>query len=214
MDGEELAYAGIARQAELIRDGAISSRELTELYLRRIERLGRRLNPFTEILAERALAEAGEADLETAAARPLRGVPVAVKDNEDVAGTVTSFGTAAFDAPAASDGPLVARLRDAGAVIVAKTTLPEFAIFGFWDTSRSAGGSSGGSAAAVAAGLVGAATATDGAGSIRIPAAFCGLFGLKPQRGRVPITPADHWYGMSVAAASRGPSPTPRCSST
>ena len=211
MDGEELAYAGIARQAELIRDGAVSSRELTELYLRRIERLGGRLNPFTEILAERALAEADEADLETAAARPLRGVPVAVKDNEDVAGTVTSFGTAAFEAPAESDGPLVARLRDAGAVIVAKTTLPEFAIFGFtesdawgvtrnpWDTSRSAGGSSGGSAAAVAAGLVGAATATDGAGSIRIPAAFCGLFGLKPQQGRVPMTPADHWYGMSVA---------------
>ena len=112
---------------------------------------------------------------------------------------VTSFGTGAFDAPAAADGELVQRLRAAGAVIIGKTTLPELAICGFtesqrwgitrnpWDTERTPGGSSGGSGAAVAAGLVGAASASDGGGSIRIPAAFCGLFGLKPQRGRMPL---------------------------
>jgi amidase len=209
VEGAELAFAGIARQAELIRRGEVSSRELVELYLRRIEEIGSRLNPFTEVLAERALAEAGEAD--RGGDGPLRGVPIAIKDMEDVEGVTTQFGSGAFDRPAAADGELVRRLRAAGAVVIAKTTLSELAIFGFteterwgitrnpWDPDRSPGGSSGGSGAAVAAGLVGAATGSDGGGSIRIPAAFCGLFGLKPQRGRVPITPADHWWGLSVA---------------
>lgn len=210
MEPAQLAFAGIARQARLIRDGELGSRELTELYLDRIERLNPALNAFTAVLAERALAEADAADAARAEERPLHGVPLAVKDVEDVEGVVTSHGTGAFDRPAGADGPLVRRLRAAGAVIIAKTTLPELAICGFteserwgitrnpWDTDRSTGGSSGGSAAAVAAGMVGAATASDGAGSIRIPAAFCGLFGLKPQRGRLPIVPADHWWGLSV----------------
>ena len=210
MDPTELAFAGIARQAELIRAGEVSSRELTELCLDRIERLNPALNAFTAVLAERALDEADEADRAREPGRPLRGVPLAVKDVEDVEGVVTGFGSAAFDRPATADGPLVGRLRAAGAVIVGKTALPELAICGFteserwgvtrnpWAPGRSTGGSSGGSGAAVAAGLVGAATASDGAGSIRIPAAFCGLFGLKPQRGRLPFRPADHWWGMSV----------------
>jgi amidase len=209
VDGTELAFAGIARQAHLIREREVSSRELVELYLRRIETIGPRLNAFTHVLAERALAEADEADRGGEGA--LRGVPIAIKDVDDVEGVVTQFGTRAFDRPAIADGELVRRLRAAGAVIIAKTTLPELAIFGFteteawgitrnpWDTDRATGGSSGGSGAAVAAGLVGAASASDGAGSIRIPAAFCGLFGLKPQRGRLPFTPPDHWWGMSVA---------------
>lgn len=208
MEGTELAFAGIARQARLIRDGEVSSRELVELYLERIDRLEPRLNAFTEVFAERALAEADEAD--RGGDGSLRGVPIAIKDIEDVEGVVTQFGTGAFDRPATADGELVRRLRAAGAVIIAKTTLPELAIFGFteterwgitrnpWSTDRTTGGSSGGSGAAVAAGLVGAASASDGAGSIRIPAAFCGLFGLKPQRGRLPFTPHDHWWGMSV----------------
>jgi amidase len=211
VEGTELAFAGIARQARLIRDDEVSSRELVELYLRRIEAIGSQVNAFTVVLAERALAEAAEADRGDAAGRPLHGVPIAIKDIEDVEGVVTQFGTGAFDRPAAADGELVRRLREAGAVIIAKTTLSELAIFPFteterwgitrnpWNSERSAGGSSGGSAAAVAAGLVGAATASDGGGSIRIPAAFCGLFGLKPQRGRVPIAPPDHWWGLSVA---------------
>jgi amidase len=211
VDGADLAFAGIGSQAELIRSREVTSRELTELYLDRIERIGPRLNPFTVVLAERALAEADAADADADDDRPLRGVPIAVKDNVDLEGVVTSFGTGAFDRPAVADDELVRRLRAAGAVIIAKTTLPELAVCGFteterwgvtrnpWDTTRTAGGSSGGSGAAVAAGLVGAAHASDGAGSIRIPAAFCGLFGLKPQRHRVPLRPADHWHGLSVA---------------
>ena len=216
MDAEDLAFAGIARQAELIRAGEVSSRELTEVYLERIERLGPQLNVLTETLGERALADADAADERRSGTGdpPLLGVPVAVKDNVDVEGTATGFGSRAFgDRPAAADGEIVRRLRAAGAVILAKTTLSELAILPFteteahgasrnpWDTGRSVGGSSGGSGGAVAAGLVGAATATDGGGSIRIPAAFCGLVGLKPQRGRVPMKPHDHWCNLSACGS-------------
>jgi len=216
-DDRELAFAGIARQAELIRAGEVSARELTELYLARIDRLGGELNCFTTVLGERALAEADQADARRAAGedRPLLGVPVAIKDNVDVAGTVTTLGTAAHGPAATHDAELVRRLRVAGCVIIAKTTLPELAIMGTtegpafgvtrnpWDLDRTPGGSSGGSGAAVAAGLVGVGHATDGAGSIRIPAACCGLFGLKPQRGRIPLAPdpEDHWNNLSVAGA-------------
>ncbi|HEY8000335.1 MAG TPA: amidase [Solirubrobacterales bacterium] len=214
MDAEELAFAGLARQAQLIRSGEVSSRELVEVYLERIERLNPEINALTEVLAERALADAAAADERRAAngEAPLLGVPVAIKDNVDVEGVTTWFGTKAFeDRPAAEDGEIVRRLRRAGAVVLAKTTLSELAICAFtetqgwgktrnpWDTSRSTGGSSGGSGAAVAAGLVGGASATDGGGSIRIPAAFCGLVGLKPQRGRVPMGPHDHWNNLSAA---------------
>ena len=123
---------------------------------------------------------------------------------------------------------MVRRLREAGAVIIGKTNVPELTLWPFtetatfgatrnpWDRQRAPGGSSGGSAAAVAAGLVGAALGSDGAGSIRIPAAWCGLFGLKPQRGRVSMAPrARPWYGLSVnGVLSRGGGATPRCSTT
>ena len=213
MQRDELAYAGVTRQAALIRAGEISSRELVELYLERIERLDPELNAFRSVLAERALADAGQADARRGAGdeRPLLGVPIAVKDSEDVAGEPTAWGTAAHGGPAARDNEFVARLRAAGAVIVGKTNLPELAIMGDtegpafgvtrnpWDSGRTPGGSSGGSAAAVAAGLCAAATASDGAGSIRIPASCCGLVGLKPQRDRIPLAPlAEHWYGLSV----------------
>jgi amidase len=213
VDATEIAFAGVRQQAELVRSGEVSSRELVELCLERIERLNPELNCFTNLMGERALADAGQADARRGAGdeRPLLGVPLAVKDTEDVAGEVTSWGTAAYTEPARADGELVRRLRSAGAVIVGKTNLPELAIiadtenstFGItrnpWDTDRSAGGSSGGSGAAVAAGLVPAATASDGMGSIRIPAANCGLVGLKPQRDRIPLTPlGEHWLGLSV----------------
>ncbi len=212
MDGVELAFAGIARQTELIRSREVSSRELVELYLDRIERIDPQLNAFRKVLDQRALADADAADRRVAAGKeaPLLGVPIAVKDVEDLEGEVTTFGTGAYDEPAAADSELVRRLRAAGAVILGKTNLPELAICGFtesktwgitrnpWSTDRTSGGSSGGSGTAVAAGLVGAASASDGAGSIRIPAAFCGLFGLKPQVGRLPFEPVGHWYGMSV----------------
>jgi amidase len=214
MDHEELAFAGVVQLTELLREHEISARELTELFLGRIERLDPELNAFRSVLAERALAESDQADARRRAGddRPLLGVPLAVKDNEDMAGEVTSLGTAANQRPAADDNDFVRRLRAAGAVLIGKTNLPELAIMGStegpsfgvtrnpWNTERTPGGSSGGSGAAVAAGLVPAATANDGAGSIRIPAAHCGLFGLKPQRDRISLAPAhERWHGLSVA---------------
>jgi amidase len=216
MDAVELAFAGPTRLAELVRAGEVSSRELTELYLERIERIDPELNAYRMTMPERALAEADQADGRRASGdeRALLGVPVAVKDNTDVAGELTAHGTGCFTEPAAADSEVTRRLREAGAVILGKTNLPELAIIGAtespnwgvtrnpWDPERSTGGSSGGSAAAVAAGLCATAHATDGAGSIRIPAANCGLVGMKPQRGRVSLMPdAQHWHGMSVAGA-------------
>jgi amidase len=210
---EELAFAEAAEQADLVRRGEASSRELTELCLDRIVRLDRRLNAFRVVLADRALEEAARADERRAAGEeaPLLGVPIAVKDNVDVSGEVTTHGTNAYGGAAIDDSEVVKRLRAAGAVIVGKTNLPELAIWPFtdseawgltrnpWDPNRSPGGSSGGAAAAVASGMVAVAHASDGGGSIRIPAACCGIFGLKPQRGRVSLMPdAEHWYGLSV----------------
>src|SRR5205085_386357 len=136
------------------------------------------------------------------------------KDNVDVAGEVTTMGSRAFGGPAAADAESVRRLRAAGAIVIGKTHLSELAIFPWtetaawgqtfnpWADDRTAGGSSGGSGTAVAAGLVGAAYASDGGGSIRIPASVAGLFGLKPQRGRVPLVPdPEHWYGLSSGGA-------------
>ncbi len=217
MDREDLAFAGLARQAEMVRAGDVSSRELVELYLERIERLDPQLNSYRVVLAERALIEADQADSRRSAGddRPLLGVPVAIKDNVDVAGEVTANGAGVDGPPAKGDSELVRRLRSAGCVILGKTTLPELAITGTtegpafgvtrnpWDLERTPGGSSGGAGAAVAAGLAAAGHATDGAGSIRIPAACCGLFGLKPQRGRVPLDPETErdWNGLTVAGA-------------
>ena len=213
MDSDDLAFAGAVTQAEMIRRGEVSSRELVELYLGRIERLDGELNAFRTVTGERALVDAAQADARRGAGddRPLLGVPIAVKDTEDFGGEVTTWGTAAYGGPAQRDNDFVARLRSAGVVILGKTNLPELAIMGTtegpafgitrnpWSTDRTPGGSSGGSAAAVAAGLCAAATGSDGAGSIRIPASACGLVGLKPQRDRVSPESLDgHWYGLSV----------------
>jgi amidase len=213
MDRDELAFAGAARQAELVRSGEVSPRELVDLYLERIERIDPKLNAFRIVLAERARAEAEEAERRRSSgdAGPLNGVPIAIKDTQDLEGEVTMHGTSCFDRPAAADTEMVRRLRAAGAIVLGKTNLPELAILPFtesktfgitrnpWNTERSTGGSSGGSAAAVAAGLAPIGSASDGGGSIRIPAAHCGLFGLKPQRGRISMAPdPEHWRGLSV----------------
>ncbi len=213
MNGDEIAFAGAARQAEMVRAGEVSATELVGLHLDRIARLNPELNAFRKVFAEKAMLEAEQAEARVRAGeeRPLLGVPVALKDNHNVAGELTTFGTDAFPEPAARDDAMVRRLREAGAILVGKTLLPELAMFGFtesatygvtrnpWDPQRTPGGSSGGSGSAVAAGLVPVASASDGAGSIRIPAACCGLFGLKPQRGRISLDPfVQHWNGLSV----------------
>jgi amidase len=210
----DVAFTGAARQAEMLRAKEISPSELVDLYLERIERIDPELNAFRVVLAERARAEAQRAEERLSAGEeaPLLGVPIAIKDdrNEHVEGESTTHGTGAWNQVETSDSELVARVRRAGAVIIGKTLLPELAIHGYtesqtfgitrnpWNPERTTGGSSGGSAAAVAAGMVPVAHASDGAGSIRYPAAHCGLFGLKPQRDRVPIDPPGHWLGLSV----------------
>ena len=197
----------------MIAAGDVSSRELTETYLERIARHNPTLNAFRVVFAERALIEADQADGRRRGGdtRPLLGVPIAIKDDTNVAGEVTARGTNAFGDPAREDAEVVRRLRAAGAVIIGKTHVPELEITPFtesptfgatrnpWDLNRTPGGSSGGSASAVAAGLVGGALASDGGGSIRIPAGCCGLFGLKPQRDRIPMAPLNEpWHGLSV----------------
>ena len=216
---DEVAFAGVAGQAELVRRGDVSARELLELALGRIERLDRELNAFGAVYPERALLEAEQADARVRAGehRPLLGVSVVLKDEIDIAGEVTSYGTGAMVSKAPTDAEVVRRLRAAGAIVVGKTKMPEFGLWPFtesvtwgvtrnpWDPERTPGGSSGGSAAAVAAGMVPTALAVDGAGSIRIPAACCGLFGLKPARDRVPRTPHypdSHWIVFGALTRS------------
>jgi amidase len=213
VDPADLAYAGAAAQADLVAQGEVSPRELVQACLDRIERLDPQLNAFRIVYAERALAEADQAAARVQAGerRPLLGVPVAVKDNMDMAGDVTTHGTDAYGDPATEDSEVVRRVRDAGGIPIGRTHLPELALWpettsttwgvtrNPWRRDRSAGGSSGGTGAAVAAGLAGVGLGSDGGGSIRIPAACCGLFGLKPQRGRVSLMPfAEHWHGLSV----------------
>ena len=211
---DDVAFAGAARQAEMVRAGEIAPSELVRLYLERIARLDPQLNVFRVVLGERALLEADQAEarLKAGEERPLLGVPIALKDNHDLAGELSCHGTDAFPDPVSADSEMVRRLREAGAIVIGKTHLPELAICGFtesatwgvsrnpWDPQRTPGGSSGGSAAAVAAGLTAIASASDGAGSIRIPASSCGVFGLKPQRGRISLGPGlEHWNGLSVS---------------
>jgi amidase len=191
----------------------ITAPALLEIYLDRIARLDPQLRSYRVVLAETARREALAAQrrLDAGERLPLLGVPVAIKDDNDVAGELTTCGSSAVSSPAAHDAEVVARLRAAGAVIIGKTAVPELMIFPFtesltfgatrnpWDTAVTPGGSSGGSGAAVAAGLAPLALGSDGGGSIRIPSGWCGLFGIKPQRDRVPLAPHhDAWCGLSV----------------
>lgn len=194
--------------AALVQQGQVKPAELLETAMARAEVVNARLNAIN-----RWMIPAARAQLETGLRGPFAGVPFLVKDIvQDVAGEPTSAGSRAFaDTPAAADSTYVQRARAAGLVIFGKTNLPELAlkavtenrVFGAtrnpWDPERTPGGSSGGSAAAVAAGVVPMAGANDGGGSIRIPAAYCGLFGLRPGRGRVPVGPAigEVWEGAS-----------------
>lgn len=191
----------IVEVATLVRRGAISPLDLVHHCLEQIE-ARRRLNAFISVLEDSALDDARRAEREIRANRwrgPLHGIPIAVKDLVDVAGTRTSAGSALPANESNSDAPLVRRLREAGAIIIGKTNLHEFAFgttseesaFGPvrnpFDESRSAGGSSGGSAAALAAGMCFGAVGTDTGGSIRIPSAACGTVGLKPTYGELTL---------------------------
>jgi amidase len=199
--------------AAQVRAGTLSPVDVVRDHLARIAALDGRVGAFRVVRGAAALAEAaGVAVRADLADLPLAGVPVAIKDNVDVAGETTRRGSAATpDRPAHADDELVRRLRAAGCVVVGKTNLPELAIWGFTestfgvarnphDTDRNAGGSTGGGAAAVAAGFAPLALGSDGGGSIRIPSAYCGVFGLKPGRGVVPNAGggAPHWYGLSA----------------
>lgn len=213
MDATELAFAGATRQAALLRSGGLTPRDLVEVYLERIERIDPELGAFRVVLADeaRAAADAAAERLNAGDESPMLGIPVAIKDEVYVKGQMNTFGTGAGDGPAAEDSAVVARLRSAGAILIGITKVPELTMWAFtetktwgitrnpWDLERTPGGSSGGSAAAVAAGLVPVALGTDGLGSVRIPAACCGLVGIKTQRGRVSFAPQEnHWHGLSV----------------
>ena len=195
----------VTEQAAAIRSGEISSAEITEHYLDRIDRLNEQVGAFYTVTHDLAREQAAAADKAVLASRtdgselpPLTGVPIPIKDLNLVVGVRATFGSVILaDNVATEDDYVVEHLRSAGIVITGKTATPEFGLPCYtetkigppartpWDLSRSAGGSSGGAAAAVSAGLAPAAQGSDGGGSIRIPSSVCGLFGIKPTRGRI-----------------------------
>ncbi|HYC57412.1 MAG TPA: amidase [Candidatus Binatia bacterium] len=209
----ELWELSVEEQAGLVRSGDVSPVETIQASLDRIEQLDDGLNAFVHVCRERALEEARIQEKVLRSGQevgPLAGVPAGIKDLEDVAGLPTTFGSMAFrDYTASRDSVQVERLRAAGAIVVGKTNTPEFGYTGFtknrvfgvsrnpWNPDRTPGGSSGGSAAAIAARMVPLATASDGGGSVRIPACYVGAFGMKPSFGRVPLGPEPrqmlHW---------------------
>ncbi len=208
-----MAFAGAAAQAQMLADGELTAPELLEIYLERIARLDNQLRCYRVVLSDSARYEAAAAQdrLDAGERLPLLGVPIAIKDDVDVAGEVTTYGSGGHRPAVTSDADVVRRLRAAGAVVIGKTNVPELMMFPYtesltfgatrnpWNLKRTPGGSSGGSAAAVAAGLAPLALGSDGGGSIRVPATWCGLFGVKPQRDRVSLEPHDNaWYGLSV----------------
>ena len=211
---EELAFAPALELAAQVRARKVSPVELTELYLERIERLDPQLNSYVTVDAEGALAAARAAESTTSDA-PFHGVPISIKDLNETAGLRTTYSTKACATNVPRfDAAVVRRIREAGFIVLGKTNTPEFGTIAMteselngdcrnpWDVSRTPGGSSGGAAAATAAGLCPAAHGSDGGGSIRIPSSCCGLFGIKPSRGRV--SPAPYGSG-SLGLGTSGP---------
>jgi amidase len=206
----DLAFLSACEQARALRARELTSVELTELYLERIQRIDRELDSFVTVRAEEALVEARAKD-ETGSEAPFHGVPIAIKDLTATAGIRTTYSSRAYaDHVPDFDTAVARRLREAGFVILGKTNTPEFGTVAFtesdlngntrnpWNLERTPGGSSGGAAAALAAGLVPIAHGSDGGGSIRIPASCCGVFGLKPSRGRVSAAPFHSLEGLST----------------
>ena len=206
----ELAFLPATEQARLIREGQVSPVELVQLYLERIERLDPELGSYVTIRGDEALADARQKAGEPAEA-PFHGVPISLKDLDTTAGIRTTFSSRAFASNVPDfDLAHITRLKAAGFVILGKTNTPEFGTTAFtdsplngpcrtpWDLTRNAGGSSGGAAAAVAAGLCAIAQGSDGGGSIRIPASCCGVFGFKASRGRVSNAPFVPGIGLGT----------------
>ena len=198
----ELAFMSAVELAQSIRDKKVSSLEATENFFQRIDQLDSQLHSYLTLCRDQALADARAADAavrQGADLGPLHGVPISIKDLETTKGVVTTMGSAIFkDRMPDMDSIVVERVKAAGAIILGKTNTPEFGQSGTtenklgepcrnpWNTERTPGGSSGGAAAALAAGLCTLSMGTDGGGSVRIPASFTGLFGIKPTQGRVP----------------------------
>jgi len=215
----DLLHQPLSLTLEQLRRRELSPVELMQATLERIDATNAKVNAFVALRDRdllRAEARAAEQRIGRGEARPLEGVPLGVKDLEDVEGLITSHGSLPFkDHVATSDSIQVERLEAAGAIVVGKTNAPEFGytaitknlVFGTtrnpWNLERTPGGSSGGSSAAIAGGLVPLATASDGGGSVRLPAAFTGCFGLKPSHGRIPHGPDDFW--VTVDTATHGP---------
>ncbi|HXY94983.1 MAG TPA: amidase, partial [Acidimicrobiia bacterium] len=205
MDPSDLAFSSALEQADMLARGEVSSRELVECYLARIERLNPVLNSYITVASDRARAAAAAADDRRAAggdAPRFLGVPISIKDLADTAGIVSTHGTAEWrDRVPERDDEVVAKLRAAGFVFLGKTVVPEFGPLNIseppgyppgrnpWNPELNCGGSSGGAAAALVAGLCPASHGSDGGGSIRNPSSWCGTFGLKPQRGRISRAP-------------------------
>jgi amidase len=196
----DLMFRPVSELAGMVRSRDVSARELVQVSLERIEELNPKLNAFVDVDAERALASADE--VHAGDERPFAGVPIAIKNNRPVRGLRLTYGCSLMaEHVAEHDHNVTRRLKDAGFIVVGTTTLPEYGIlpvsearlFGPtrnpWDLERTPGGSSGGAAAAVASGMVPVAHGNDGGGSLRIPAACCGLVGLKPSRGRISSAP-------------------------
>ena len=207
----DLAFLPATEQAALIRRREASSSELVELYLDRIKRIDPELNAFVTVRAEEAREEARAADA-TPGDAPFHGVPIGLKDLTSTEGVRTTYSSRAYaDFVPSFDAAVARRLRGAGFVLLGKTNTPEFGTTAFtesdlngatrnpWDPARTPGGSSGGAAAALAAGLLPVAQGSDGGGSIRIPASCCGVFGLKPSRGRVSAAPFSALEGLSTS---------------
>ncbi len=207
---DDIAYRSALELASLVRSGEVSPLELVEAYLERIERIDPQLGTYVTVRVAEARAEAQAWD----GGGPFGGVPIALKDLDSTAGTRTTFGSRAFAANVPDfDMAHVQRVKAAGFIVLGKTATPEFGTTAFteseltgatrnpWDTTRTVGGSSGGAAAALAAGLTPLAQGSDGGGSIRIPASCCGVFGLKPSRGRISNAP----FGPGIGLSTTGP---------
>ncbi|MDR1803230.1 MAG: hypothetical protein LBQ94_06435, partial [Treponema sp.] len=214
MSDADLIFSGPRALAAKVAARDISARELVEASLRRIAAMNGSLNAFRVVMEEEALAAADAIDARGEPTGALAGVPLAVKDDVPLAGQRMTLGSRASAPVQDTDAEYIRRLRSAGAIPIGVTNAPELMVFPWtasaangitrnpWNLDRTTGGSSGGSAAAVASGMVPMATASDGGGSIRIPAACCGLVGMKPTRGRVSTQPfGPIWLGLSTYGA-------------